>query len=281
MKFENPEQPEGVNNSERRPFASFLVLAGAALALLAATAGVLLLAADRMAHRVPFEYEQAAAAPFFRSPPAPGPVEPYLRALAARLARAQSLPEDLPIEVHYAEGPVENAFATLGGHVVVHQGLLQAVPNENALAMVLAHEIAHVRHRDPIASIGRAAALGIVLTLAGAGNAGSGMLQAAMAQGGSLTMLSFSRSQESAADAAALAAVQRVYGHVGHADAFFRAMLAQAHRPEPPRFLASHPLTASRIEALAALAARNGWATEGAATPLPAEVRAALAKLPR
>jgi predicted Zn-dependent protease len=276
VKFENPELPEGVNNSERRPFASFVVLAGAALALLAAAAGILLLVAERVAPQVPFAYEKAAAEPFFRDLVAEGPVEPYLKALGARLARAQGLPDGLTIEVHYAEGPVENAFATLGGHIVLHQGLLKAVPSENALAMVLAHEIAHVRHRHPIASLGRAAAFGVVLALAGASNAGSQLLQAAMAQGGTLTMLSFSRAQESEADAAALRAVHALYGHVGHADAFFRVMLAQGRRAEPPQFLASHPLTAARIDALAALAARNGWAADGPATPLPPEVRAAL-----
>jgi beta-barrel assembly-enhancing protease len=281
VKFENPELPEGVNNSERRPLASFLALAGAALALLAAAAGLLLLVADRIAPRVPFEYEKAAAEPFFRDGATGGPVEPYLRALGARLARVQGLPDGVSIEVHYAQGPIENAFATLGGHIVLHQGLLKAVPNENALAMVLAHEIAHVRHRHPIASLGRAAAFGIVLALAGASNAGSRLLQAAMAQGGNLTMLSFSRGQESAADASALHAVQALYGHVGHADAFFRLMLAQERRAEPPQFLASHPLTASRIDALAALAARNGWPADGPATPLPPEVRAALDKLPK
>ena len=54
--------------------------------------------------------------------------------------------------------------------------------------------------------------------------------------------------------------VRELYGHFGHADAFFRVMLAEGRRAEPPRVLASHRLTAGRIEALGALAARNGWA---------------------
>ena len=70
--------------------------------------------------------------------------------------------------MHYDDDAVVNAFATLGGHIVVYQGLLEAVPDENALAMVLAHEIAHVRHRHPIVGLSRSAALGFALMLLGA-----------------------------------------------------------------------------------------------------------------
>ena len=60
--------------------------------------------------------------------------------------------------MHYDDDADVNAFATLGGHIVVYPGLLEAVPDENALAMVLAHEIAHVRHRHPIVGLSRSAA---------------------------------------------------------------------------------------------------------------------------
>jgi predicted Zn-dependent protease len=87
-------------------------------------------------------------------------------------------------------------------------------------------------------------------------------------------MLSFSRSQEEEADATALGSVASFYGHVGGADGFFHLMLKRAGEREPPRFLSSHPLTARRIEALGALAARQGWKAEGELTPLPPRVRA-------
>ncbi len=46
-----------------------------------------------------------------------------------------------------------NAFACPGGIVFITQGMLKAVASEDELAAVLAHEIAHVNHRDGIASI--------------------------------------------------------------------------------------------------------------------------------
>ncbi|MGH8741519.1 MAG: M48 family metalloprotease, partial [Burkholderiales bacterium] len=163
MSYENPEIPEGINNSERRPLASFLRLCAGAVALVVAAGAALFVLADRLTPLVPFRYEAAVTRGLFAPAASEGPIEPYLRALTARLASAQSLPEGMSVQVHYDEGEVANAFATLGGHIVLYQGLLEAMPDENALAMVIAHEIAHVRHRHPIASVGRAAALGFLL----------------------------------------------------------------------------------------------------------------------
>lgn len=272
MRYENPELPEGINDSERQPLLSFFRLAGALLVLAAALGGVLLLAADRLAPLLPFHYETAAADGAFRDWPSDKVIEPYLKGLGERLARAQGLPPELRVEIHYDDDPVVNAFATLGGHIVVYQGLLEAVPDENALAMVLAHEIAHVRHRHPIAGLGRSAAFGFALMLLGA-DSGAQSVGSVISQGGMLTMLSFSRSQEEQADATALETVARAYGHVGGADRFFRHMLAEDTSGEPPRFLSSHPLTAGRIAVLTGLAAQRGWKIDGPITPLPEAVR--------
>jgi len=46
-----------------------------------------------------------------------------------------------------------NAFACPGGTIFITRGMLRTVTNEDELAAVLAHEIAHVNHRDGIASI--------------------------------------------------------------------------------------------------------------------------------
>jgi predicted Zn-dependent protease len=272
LSYENPQIPEGINDSDRRPIASFLRLSAAALALVAAAGAALFLLADRLTPLVPFRYETAAARGLFAAAGTEGAIERYLRDLGARLARAQGLPDDMIVTIHYSDDQVVNAFATLGGHVVLFQGLLQEMPDENALAMVIAHEIAHVRHRHPIASAGRSAALGFLLMLLGA-DGGSELIQAAVSHGGTVTMLGFSRSQEEQADATALETVQRAYGHVGGADGFFSIMLKRAGSREPPRFLASHPVTGERIRALGALAEQRGWRRDGARTPVPAEVR--------
>ena len=46
-----------------------------------------------------------------------------------------------------------NAFACPGGMILITRGMLSSVKSEDELAAVLAHEIAHVIHRDGIAAI--------------------------------------------------------------------------------------------------------------------------------
>jgi predicted Zn-dependent protease len=49
-----------------------------------------------------------------------------------------------------------NAFACPGGTIFITRGMLNAVQNEDELAAVLAHEVAHINHRDGISSIQKA-----------------------------------------------------------------------------------------------------------------------------
>lgn len=65
-----------------------------------------------------------------------------LRALAAKLAAVMSLPPGMDVTVHYADEKAVNAMATLGGNVVFYRGLLERLDSEDAVATVLAHEIA-------------------------------------------------------------------------------------------------------------------------------------------
>ena len=53
-----------------------------------------------------------------------------------------------------ASSKENNAYATLGGNIILTRELINSMSSENALSMVLAHEIAHIKHRDPIRSAG-------------------------------------------------------------------------------------------------------------------------------
>jgi len=148
--------------------------------------------------------------------PEPHQFDERLKPLADRIAHAMDLPEEMKITVHYADVDEINAYATFGGHVVINRGLIDKLPNENALAMVMAHEIAHIKHRHPIRSLGRAAVV-IIALMAVAGLQGNDVVGTIIGDTGALTLLSFSRGQESQADRSALEAVAGVYGHVAGA----------------------------------------------------------------
>lgn len=279
-RYSNPQLPDEVNNSDRRPLASFFVLAGAAVLVGVAAALAFAFLGGALARYLPYETEVRLIAPYAEKYPASaGPVEPYLQQLADRLSTGMRLPEGMRIHVHYVDQEVVNAFATLGGHVAVYRGLLERMPDESALAMVLAHEIGHARHRHPIATLGRGIGFAAALSVFSA-SAGSRSAESILGQSGMLTLLTFSRAQEEEADDDALAALVAAYGHAGGATDPFRAMRGAATERglrEPPKFLSTHPVTPERIARLEHAIAAKGWQADGARTPIPQAVRDALA----
>lgn len=277
--YSNPQLPEEVNNSDARPLRSFFAMAAAVVALGAGAALVFAVLGGTLARYLPYESEVSLIGPYAAQyPPLEGPVEKYLQGVTDRLAARMQLPEGRRIQVHYVDEDVVNAFATLGGHVAMYRGLLHRLPDENALAMVLAHEVGHAQHRHPIASLGRGIAFSAALSLVSAG-AGSSAAENFLGQAGMLTLLTFSRAQEEEADAAGLAALVAVYGHAGGATATFRVMSGAAQekgRSEPPKFLSTHPVTRERIARLEGLISQGGWKVDGERTPIPQAVREAI-----
>ena len=66
--------------------------------------------------------------------------------MEARLTDGVNLP--LPLTVRVVRDPSVNATAAPGGHITLHQGLINSAESPEEVAAVLAHEIGHVAHRD-------------------------------------------------------------------------------------------------------------------------------------
>jgi predicted Zn-dependent protease len=246
--YSNPEVPHEVNVSEKTPVRDFLRLSLGVCLLIVVIASVVFFTARSFAPRIPFRYETVLNSDAPRDASAPlcqieG--EKALQDLADELARVMALPDDMTLRVRYSFSSDPNAFASLGGNIVINRGALEHIHSENALAMILAHEIAHIKHRDPIVSMGGGVAVAVLFS-ALIGNSDGGTL-VAWAIG--MTQMSFSREQESAADKAALAALKKYYGDTRGADEFF-AYLVEAYpvTANLPAFLSTHPATPSRLQ---------------------------------
>ncbi len=192
-------------------------------------------------------------------------IEAYLQQQVDQLAALMDLPSEMQLNVNYIEDDVVNAFATLGGNLVFYRGLLESLPNENALSMLLAHEIAHVKLRHPIKSLGRGMAVTVGLSLV----TGKTDNIKFLGNAGIYTILHFSRRMERASDHEALHAVYQRYGHLNGAKSLFSAIQAERDGDEPPEFFSSHPLDDDRLNAIGILAAKNGWSLDGQLTPIP------------
>ena len=273
MSYENREPPEEVNYSQDEPLRELAVLLAGATALVIGLVLALALAAGWLAARIPFETERALAEPFATrleadagSSAAWTAARARLQAIADRVATLQDLPPGMAPVVHLVDDPQVNAFATVGGHVIITRGILEKMPHENALVLLMAHEVAHVKHRDPVVALGRGVAVMTALAVV-SGVSDSGALAGHLQGAGLLTTLRFNRGQERAADEEALRTLEAWYGHTAGAADLFRVIGEAAAGREPPAFLSTHPGVGERIARMEAAA------TPGAITPLPAVLR--------
>lgn len=281
--YSNPRLPEGINNSEKGPLREFLLVTASVLGLLVAALAVLGSGAQWLASQIPFEYEVGVAAPFVdtlieETAPTDSRIEPYLQDLADRLAFAMGAGPEMPITVHYSPEDTVNAMATLGGHLVIYRGLMERMGSENALAMVIGHEIAHVLHRDPVVSLGRGATVALALG-ALAGVSSNDIAAQVIGEAGLLSSLSFSRHQEREADSAGLRGLAAVYGHAAGALDLYRIVADDAGAPSTLHldFFDTHPDSHRRLRTIEADARAQGWALDAAPTLLPDWLPEALA----
>lgn len=152
---------------------------------------------------------------------------------------------------------VVNAFAAPGGVVALYSGLILAADDENEVAGVVAHEIAHVTQQHIYRAIENAKAMSIPLLLAmvglilvggGSGEAIQGALmggQAAAQQ----AMINFTRQNEAEADRIGIQTLSLSgYDPRGMGE-FFEKMnrITRAMGEGPPEYLRTHPVTTSRI----------------------------------
>lgn len=248
----NPKLPDSINNTNESPLRDFLLLASALLLLVVMLSAALAFGARWLAPLVPYSWERDWLS---HSSLPDSPQEQALNDLMQRLLSRQS--EPLPVTLHWlGDEDTPNAFAMIGGHIFVTRGLLENVSSENALAMVLAHEYAHVEQRHPLTLMLEQLSIGTLTSLFG------GDAAALISQNSNLlTMLSFSRDMEREADQRALGMLQTYYGHTAGAGEFFEQMMAQHSESRWAQVFATHPLTTDRLQAIEQ--------TSGTGTPLP------------
>ncbi|MDR2080867.1 MAG: M48 family metallopeptidase [Campylobacteraceae bacterium] len=248
MHYENPQVPHEVNVSRESELGSFFKLIATFGAILTAAFVVIYLAVKFFAPFIPYSVETALTENFssvlqeeLNSMERKAVYE--LRQLASNLAKSMNAPPDMPLHVNIIKSGEQNAFASLGGYVFVTSGLLNAVESENGLAMVLAHEIAHVKNRDPIISAAGSATFSF-MTAVVFGSDMSFFENTVIAA----THSSFSKSQEAKADKDALLALKNYYGHTFGAEEFFVKSIK--NDKFALKFLSSHPQIKERIEAI-------------------------------
>lgn len=278
MEYQNQKLPEN-NVSKEHPLKEFSTLLIGTLVLVVVISITLSLAGSWIAGLIPYSAEKKVASLYDVSSHSDNAQHPkiaaYLQQLADKISKAQELPPEMKITVHYMDSSTMNAFATLGGNVFMFRGLLEKLPNENTLVTLLGHEIAHVKYRHPIRSFGGGIAVAIAMT-----TIGSSADTTILGDAGLLSTLQFSRKMESQSDIEAMHNLQTIYGHLNGGAELFRIFREtrgiDSNNDDKSskvikfnEFFSTHPLDEKRINSFKETAIQKGWSETGELTPLP------------
>jgi beta-barrel assembly-enhancing protease len=187
-----------------------------------------------------------------------GPANDYLNLLGQTLAQASDRPETFG-GYHFLilDSPEINAFAAPGGLIFVSRGMLRCCRSEDAVAAVLAHEIAHIQLRHGLQAIDKSRVTEAMTTLGAEGAksyGGQKLADLTKVFEGSISDVTstlvnngYSRSFEREADAAAVTILARV----GYDPNGLVAMLTEMEKNLKPGgldFAKTHPSPRSRID---------------------------------
>ena len=169
-------------------------------------------------------------------------INQYVQEIGQRLAATSDRP-DLPYTFQVVRDNSINAFATMGGFVYLHTGLIKTADNEAELASVIAHEIGHIVGRHSITQLRNTALAQGLLSAAGLETKTWVQLVVNLAYN-----LPNSRKDELEADRLGLTNLARA-GYEPTAMISFMQKLTQ-QGGSTPTILSTHPATSDRIVAL-------------------------------
>jgi len=163
-------------------------------------------------------------------------------------------PDPKQWEVQVFDDPQANAFALPGNKIGVYSGLLKYAKNQDQLAAVMGHEIAHViaKHGNERVSSQMATQAGLEIAsvmLGGTQDANNAMILAGLGLGVQFGItLPFSRSHESEADLIGLDLMAKAGFNPEQSVPLWENMSKAG--ASPPEFMSTHPSGSTRIKQL-------------------------------
>jgi predicted Zn-dependent protease len=175
----------------------------------------------------------------------------YVQCVAASIVAQLDKPfSSLDWEVELFEHPAANAFAMPGGKIGVFTGIFEVAEDQDALAAVLGHEVAHVIGRHALKRARKQLRNQLLVGVA-AGAIGGGRGTAnALSLGAELGLgLPYDRKQEAEADTVGLELMSKA-GFDPRASIRLWKNMADKNRAAPPQFLSTHPSNDARLDGM-------------------------------
>jgi predicted Zn-dependent protease len=177
-------------------------------------------------------------------------INEYVNRVAQNVARNSDL--KIPLTVKVIDDPTLNAFALPGGFLYVNTGLLQAAEEEDQIAGVIGHEIAHVAARHWASQMTKATFLQFamlpLMLVPMSYPVYMGVMEAYM-NGVPLAFLKFNRGAEAEADYLGIQYMYKAGYDPNSYVAFFGKVMDEERRMpgSMPQVFMDHPPTGDRI----------------------------------
>ena len=158
---------------------------------------------------------------------------------------------------------VKNAWCMTGGKIGVYTGILEITKNENGLAAVMGHEIAHAVAKHSVERASRNVATKVVLRVTdilSGGKLSTVNRTTGINTVGLLTQMGilnpFNRKQETEADYLGMIFASLSGYDIRETPKIWERMIEAKKGKEPPEFMSTHPSSANRIKKI------NDWMNE-------------------
>lgn len=214
-----------------------------AASLIVASIGSIFVAPQLIAKQMPMAVERRIGRAFDLPDGLPRCEDPAARAAINKIIDRidpKALGDGFTVE--FVDSAQANAAALPGGRMIILTGLMDVAIDSEAVAGVLAHEIAHVRKRHVASAVVRQLGLKSVVALMGG--------DMVSANAGGLLSRSFSRSAEAEADDQSIAMMKRAGINPRNTAVVFDSI--GAFESSMPEWLGDHPASAGRAAKFAA-----------------------------
>ena len=160
--------------------------------------------------------------------------------------------DDFKWEFNVVDQPIVNAWCMPGGKVMFYTGIMDICQDEEGIAVVMGHEIAHAvaRHGNERMSqqlVIQTGGMALSAAMSEKPQLTQNIFMSAVGAGSQLGILKFSRMNESEADQMGLAFMAMAGYEPAAAVDFWERMAAGKDGQAPPEFMSTHPSDERRI----------------------------------
>jgi beta-barrel assembly-enhancing protease len=200
---------------------------------------------ERLAKKIPVSYEITLGNKMYNAFVDTSKKDTELTQLLNTYYNAMEIKTAYPIKITVIKDPTVNAYAIMGGNIVVYTGLLQKIKRHEELAALLSHEFTHVNNKHTTRMVFRELGSGIFLSLL-LGNMND-VSATVISNATQLNRISYSRSIEKEADLEGLKLLQQRKINNNGFVALFDDLMPSSKDATVTELLSSHPDIDKRI----------------------------------